>query len=226
MTKERLLVIEAHSDDSAISAAGYLEKNRDRFEYHFLCATISDIRMHHCGIVTRRERIEEYDSYVRHFDGTWHRTNNLPFDSDARLDLTPKCEIVAAFEKVLQAVEPKVLLLQGPSFHHDHTIVYEAAIAATRPTARFCPDEILIMENPTYVHSLGPSTDFKPTTYCALTEEDLERKLNCFRECFPSQIREDQNYLSAEGITAWARYRGIECRRQYAEAFQTYIRVV
>jgi LmbE family N-acetylglucosaminyl deacetylase len=223
---DRLLVIEAHSDDSAISASGYLEKHRGHYDYHFLVATISDMHMHHCGPVTRRQRLDEYQRYVGHFGGVWHQTDGFPFDADARLDLKPKYEIVAALEKVLQQVQPKVLILQGPSFHHDHTIVYEATIAATRPTARFCPDEILVMENPTYVHSIGPSTDFKPSSYCALSEEELRQKLETFRTCFPSQIREDKNYLSIEGITAWARYRGIECLRTYAEAFQTYILVI
>jgi LmbE family N-acetylglucosaminyl deacetylase len=150
----------------------------------------------------------------------------LPFDADAKLDTVPKALLVSAFESAISIVQPDVLICQGPSFHHDHTITYEAVIAATRPTARFCPKEIFIMENPTYVHSLGPSTDFKPTLYCSLSEEEMEQKIELFRRCFPSQIRDGENYLSPEGITAWARYRGIECRSRYAEAFQTYLRVV
>jgi hypothetical protein len=82
------------------------------------------------------------------------------------------------------------------------------------------------MENPTYVHSIGPATDFKPTTYSTLTDDQIDNKLDVFNRCFPSQIRDTGNCLSPEGIRAWARYRGIECRSKYAEAFQTYIRVV
>lgn len=224
--KKRLLIIEAHSDDSAISASGFLEKHRDLYEYHFIVTTMSDFHLHHSGVVSRERRLKEYEFYVRHFSGTWHRVDDLPYDCDARLDTRPKCELVAAYERVLAETRPDVLVLQGPSFHHDHTIVYEAAIAATRPTALFCPKEIYVMENPTYVHSLGPLTDFRPNLYCTLTEEEMKQKIECFKTCFPSQIREDKNYLSPEGISAWARYRGIECRSLYAEAFQTYIRVV
>lgn len=226
MAKKTLLVIEAHSDDSAISALGYFEKYRQQYDLHFALGTVSDIHMHHCGKVSRDERLTEYQNYVNYFGGTWHRDNDLPFDADARLDRLPKRDVVSAFEKIIANVRPDVLMVQGPSFHHDHTIVYEAVIAATRPTARHCPAEILIMENPTYVHSIGPSTDFRPTTYCALTDAEVKRKIELFRHFFPSQIRESGNYLSGEGIIAWARYRGIECRAQYAEAFQTYIRVI
>jgi LmbE family N-acetylglucosaminyl deacetylase len=224
--KKKLLVVEAHSDDSAISASGFLEKFREAYEMHFLLVTVSDIAMHHCGALSRSERLAEYANYVAHFGGCWQREGPLPIDADARLDTIPKRDIVAAIEAIITSVQPNVMIVQGPSFHHDHTIVYEATIAATRPTARHCPSEMYVMENPTYVHSIGPSTDFKPDFYVSLSEEQMMLKLDLFKKCFPSQVREGPNYLSPDGIRAWARYRGIECRRLYAEAFQTYQRVV
>lgn len=224
--KKRLLVIEAHSDDSAISALGFLEKFRDEYEYHFLLTTVSDMKLHHCGDISRDARMEEYANYMEHLGAKWWQVDGLPFDCDARLDTIPKANIVAAYEKVIEQVQPDVLLCQGPSFHHDHTIVYEATIAATRPTARFFPKHIYVMENPTYVHSLGPATDFQPNLYCILDEEQMENKLEQFSRLFPSQIRTDINYLSPEGIKAWARYRGIECRSLYAEAFSIYTQVI
>jgi LmbE family N-acetylglucosaminyl deacetylase len=223
---EDILIVEAHSDDSAISIAGFLEKNRHRYRYHFLLMALSDVRLHHAGQVTRAQRGTEYENYVNYFGGQWHRDEGLPLDADSTLDLLPKRQLVSHIERVISQVKPAILICQGPSFHHDHTLVYEATVAATRPTARFFPREMYIMENPTYVHSLGPQTDFKPDTYVSLTEAELKAKLNCFRECFPSQIRDSDNYLSEEGIRSWARYRGIEARCQYAEALQTFVRVI
>lgn len=223
---KRLLVVEAHSDDSAISASGFLEKFRAKYEMHFMLMTVSDISMHHCGTLTRGERLTEYENYVCHFDGQWHQGAEFPYDADARLDMLPKRNIVSSIESVITAVEPEVMIVQGPSFHHDHTIVYESTIAATRPTARHCPGEIYVMENPTYVHSLGPSTDFKPDLYVSLDEAQMTQKLELFARYFPSQVREGPNYLSADGIRAWSRYRGIEARCLYAEAFRTYHRFI
>jgi len=223
---KKLLVIEAHSDDSAISALGFLEKYRMEYEYHFALTSVSSLNLQHAGMVSRDVRLEEYAAYMEHLQATWHRSGGLPFDLESRLDTIPKREVVSAFEGVIAEVRPDVLICQGPSFHHDHTVTYEAAVAATRPTARFYPPEIYIMENPTYVHSLGPSTDFKATVYCTLTEEQMNRKLDIFRQCFTSQIREGKSYLSPEGIKAWARYRGIECRSDYAEAFRLFSRVI
>jgi LmbE family N-acetylglucosaminyl deacetylase len=223
---KNLLIIEAHSDDSAISVSGFLEKNRGRYRYHFLLVALSSVQLHHAGLVSREQRQGEYESYVKHFDGVWHREGGLPFDADGLLDKMGKKVLISAIENIITAVEPSVLICQGPSFHQDHTMVYEATIAATRPTARFLPNEIYIMENPTYVHSLGPQTDMKPDLYVTLTEDDMRKKLDCFRSCFPTQIRDSVNYLSEDGIRTWGRYRGIEARCMYAEALKTYIRII
>ena len=83
-----------------------------------------------------------------------------------------------------------------------------------------------IMENPTYAHSLGPHTDFRPDLYVNLSEEEIHHKVQCLSSWFPSQIREGRNCLSQEGIKSWARYRGIESQCLYAEALKTYRRVI
>ncbi len=223
---KKLLVIEAHSDDSCISISGFMRRFVNQYEYHFLVVAVSQVHLHHIGVVNRNERLNEYETYVKQFNGQWHRNHRLPFDGDSTLDRIPKRELVSAIEEVIDKVKPQTLVCQGPSFHHDHTLVYESVIAATRPTARFFPSEIYIMENPTYVHSLGPSTDFKPDFYCQLSHGELEDKLALFEKCFPSQIRGDKNVLSKEGIRTWARYRGIEAGCEFAEALSTYIRVI
>lgn len=223
----RLLVIESHSDDSAIGAYGLIRKLvRGGYQAHFAVVAVSDTRFLHCGVVTAQQRRDEYASYVRCVGGIWE-DEEFPIDAESCLDSIGKSRLVGKIETLISRVRPNILILQAPSFHHDHAITYEAAIAAMRPTVKWCPDEVLLMENPTYVHSLGPSTDFRPTTYCELNEEEMQEKIWCFEECFPTQARDRENCLSPEGIRAHARYRGLECRAaHYAEAFMTYMRRV
>lgn len=229
MAKERVLIIEPHSDDGVISIGGFLEKFRDRYEYHFCLITASDLNMHHAGLVTRQQRLDEYQAYVDFYNGTWFRgmeSKELPIDEESKLDVFPRRDLVRYCEQAIQSCEPHILMVPGPSFHHDHTAVYEATIAATRPTARTIPRELYVLENPTYVHEIDPTSSFIPDTYVDLSEELLKKKLQCFRESFPSQVRENDNYLSEEGIKSWARYRGLEARTRYAEAIHTYLRVI
>ena len=165
MKKKKLLVIEPHSDDGLIAVGGFLEKYRDKYDYYFLLAVCSAIPLNHNNHQTREERLNEFKNYVNYFQGHWLNSENtdiaLPLDMDAELDIYPK--------KLL--VKPEVVMCTGPSFHQDHTAVYEALIAATRPTALHYPDEFYVLENPTYVHSSGPMSKFVPDTYVALTEQ-------------------------------------------------------
>jgi LmbE family N-acetylglucosaminyl deacetylase len=228
-SKRRLLIIEPHSDDGVISAGGFMEKFRDLYEYHFLLVVASELPLHHNLTQTREQRLDEFARYVDYFSGVWHRNtfeeNSLPLDMDSLLDIYPRRQLVAHIEHVIGNVRPHVIMCTGSSFHHDHTAVYESVIAATRPTARHFPEEFYVLENPTYVHS-NPMTKFVPDTYVSLSEDELQKKLDCFTTCFPSQIRAGDNVLSVDGIRSWARYRGIEARTAYAEAFQTFSRII
>jgi LmbE family N-acetylglucosaminyl deacetylase len=180
---------------------------------------------HNESKITRVARIKEYDNYLFAIGAEKIEDNFFPIDHEGRLDTFGKFEIIKNIEKVIQKVKPDILLIQGPSFHQDHQIVYESCIAATRPTALHYPSQILVMENPTYVHKLYPQLELPINYFFKLTRNQVEKKLNIIRNCFPSQIRSDDNYLSLKGIETWARYRGIEARCEFAEGFHQYVRV-
>jgi LmbE family N-acetylglucosaminyl deacetylase len=228
--KKKLLLIEPHSDDGAISAGGFLEKYKESHNYFFLLIAASDLPLAHNKFLTRDDRLLEFENYVKYFDGIWIKPkvsdNSLPLDSDSMLDLFPRKSLVALIETAILEVKPDLLMVTGPSFHHDHTAVYESTIAALRPTSKFIPKEVYILENPTYVHSGNPLAKFLPDTFVELSEQEIQKKITNFVKFFPSQVRESENYLSPEGILSWARYRGIEARVKYAEAFTTFYKLL
>jgi len=224
MSKKVTLVIEPHSDDSLIAAGGYFLKYKDELDLHFCLIAASDLQLHH-GFVSRQTRIDEYERYVNVVGGKWIRPEvngeQLPLDKEARLDTVNRSFLVKFCENVIHSLRPELLMIMGPSFHHDHTIVYEAVIAATRPTFSYTPQTIYLMENPTYVHQPYPM-DFSPNLYVEMTEDLVQRKVAIFNKVFASQIRSKHNYLSDETLMRWARYRGLEARCDFAEAFRQY----
>lgn len=220
--KKKLLVIEPHSDDGMIAAGGLCRHLSVDYEISFCLVTASALNLS-MGFVTREQRMAEFEEYVTLYDGSWVRPDidgdSLPLDYESRLDRIPKARLVSFIEKSILAVKPDVLITTGPSFHHDHTAVYESVIAATRPTARFMPKLILISENPTYVHEGNVHLTSRPNFYFPLTEDIMSWKIDKFEDIFKSQIRPHENYLSSNGIKRWASYRGLEARCDYAEAF-------
>lgn len=218
--KQKILVIEPHSDDSFIAAGGFFIKNKDIYDFNFCLVVASDLKLHH-GMATKEQRINEYQEFVDYVGGKWERTE-LPLDKESQLDTVSRSYLVKLIEQQILNIRPDIVMTMGPSFHHDHTIVYEAVIAATRPTFNYVPKCVWVMENPTYVHRLHPTVAQDPNVYVELEEDVINEKEKAFNSIFVSQIRPDGNYLSNQGMRNWAKYRGIEARCEYAEAFYQY----
>src|ERR1700722_17936865 len=52
---------------------------------------------------------------------------------EARFLSIDRRELVGKIEAVLHAERPKRVYLPAPSYHQDHTVLFEAGVAATRP---------------------------------------------------------------------------------------------
>lgn len=222
---KKCLVIEAHSDDSCLGAAGFLQKLAETHELYFILSCVGSIDFVEQGSVSEDIREMEYRNYVANFGGCI-LDDLFPLRFESTLDMVPIRELVSGFDKAIQSIRPDLLIFQGSSFHQDHAVVHDAVRASLRPTFSFLPRQILVMENPTYVHTMGHEKIFLPNFYVSLSKEQLSRKLQIFRDYFPSQVRETGNCLSIDGITSWARYRGIEARTEFAEAFQMYSMII
>lgn len=115
---------------------------KSKYDMYFQLVTASSLKLHH-KYVSREERIYEYSQYVKSLGGklvnSKSRNNEfiLPIDKESRLDTISQGDLVSAIENAIYEIRPDELLIMGPSFHHDHTIVYEAVKAATRPTFKF-----------------------------------------------------------------------------------------
>jgi LmbE family N-acetylglucosaminyl deacetylase len=183
--KKKLLIIEPHSDDAMFAAGGYFLKLKqsNNYDFYFALVNASDITMNH-ATVTRDQRIAEYQNYVDYFGGTFLRPEideyQLPIDFDSKLDTFPIAKLIKFVETMINQVKPDVLMTMAPSFHQDHRVLYEAVIAAIRPTFHYSPSEILLMENPTYIHQLYPNM-YSINNYVRLDESLVDQKIELIK---------------------------------------------
>lgn len=225
--KKKCLIIETHSDDSCYSAGGFIRKYQSNYEFYSLMIACSSTFLYHKSKkVDIDTRMKEYEDYCRYLniDCLNHRALLSAIDADTKLDTVPLVTIVGMIERAISIVKPDLLIMQGNSVHQDHTATYKACLAALRPCCGFYPAEIWIMENPTHVHLDPTFRTLEPNVYVELSEEEINGKVALFESCFPSQIRTGDNYLGTNSIKDWARYRGIESRCAYAEAFYQFSR--
>lgn len=89
--------------------------------------------------------------------------------------------------------------------HQDHQTVAEEAFRA------FKFGTVLAWETP------WNNIEFSPTLFCTFTEDHLKRKLEA-TDVYKSQLH--RHYFSQDYLTAWAKTRGGQVGREYAEAFE------
>jgi LmbE family N-acetylglucosaminyl deacetylase len=213
--KKRVLVIAPHCDDEAFGMGGTILKLHEMGAEVYCCVVVcGDLRFEHSQTtITREQRVAEFNAVMK-FMGT--EGTVLPFTQETRMDQVSIADVVAAIERVQDDFQADSWYMIGPSFHQDHRVVFEAALAAARPTRLNCPREIYRYELPTY--SGNPREwQFIPHVY-----EDigpfLERKLRLC-ELYKSQIR-PHGMLSIDAIRRFAQARGFESRCDAAECFE------
>lgn len=117
--------------------------------------------------------------------------------------------IKGAFEQLKETLAPDVILTHHLNDRHqDHRLIAELTWNTYRSQL------ILEYEIPKYEGDLG-----HPNVFVPVDAADLDHKIRCLAECFPSQ--RDHAWFTEETFRALARLRGIECVAPggYAEAF-------
>ena len=222
MNYKNVLTFFAHPDDETLAAGGTIcklvregcrvsvaipntgvfSRRNDKSEIDLSNAL--DVLRVDCVNALSRLSIRSEDIYLGDF-------------SDNEIDKHSLLELIHWFEVVLEKVKPDAIFT-----HHryctniDHRYCHEAAVVATRAgidshVPLFCG------EVPSSTGYLRP-VQWEPNFYVALTEEDVERKINSM-QTFTGEARPDPHPRSPEVLRALAKVRGSESGYFFAEAF-------
>ena len=136
---------------------------------------------------------------------------------EARMLSLDRRELVARVEEILHAERPERVFIPSPSYHQDHTVMFEVGLSATRPLSR-----------EGYVASMVASYEYPGSAWRRDGREDhlsyyvdidsvLERKLAAVDHYNNSQ--KGRGVIDLEMVKSWARLRGMFAGLRYAEAF-------
>jgi len=125
---------------------------------------------------------------------------------------------------VIRAAQPDVIITHSPNdYMPDHTavskLVFDASFVASVPHYKTEVDAIAKVTPLYYMDTLA-GVNFIPTEYVDITDT-IDLKLQML-ECHISQMkwmRDHDNIDFAEFVRTCARFRGLQCGVQYAEAF-------
>lgn len=125
---------------------------------------------------------------------------------------------------VIRKVQPDVIITHGPTdYMPDHVavsrLVFDASFAASVPQYKTEISEKAKITPIYYMDTLA-GVNFQPTMYVDITDT-IDLKLEML-ECHESQLKwmRDHDHIDfAEFVKTCARFRGLQCSTQYAEAF-------
>lgn len=192
----RVVVLGAHPDDIEIGCGGTLLQLAERpgTTVHGLVLTGTGVRTD-----------EACSALPRFFSGATVevaglRDGRLPANWDA---------VKQAMEDTASRFSADLVLAPRPDdAHQDHRLVGRLATTVWRDAT------VLHYEIPKWDGDLSA-----PSVFVGLGRETARRKVALLNESFPSQKVHD--WWDDEVFLGLMRLRGMECRRQYAEAFHT-----
>ena len=217
-----ILVIVAHPDDEVLGCGATIAKHTakgDKVDVLIIgdgvTARYEEHELKNPEVIEKSTKVNQ-DAYTA---STVLDINSIQIIGKygCRFDKYPMIDIAKIIEKKIQTFQPEVIYTHSPyDVNNDHTVVFKAVLAATRPFPNHCVKKIFLMEvlSSTEWNFLGK---FRPNVYVDVNGV-IDKKVKAI-ECYKSEIRDFPNPRSGEAIITLAKKRGSEVGLYYAEAF-------
>lgn len=141
---------------------------------------------------------------------------------DQRLDTISLPEIISPLERIVRAVQPRIVYCQyGGDINRDHEILFKALLVATRPKERFI-EAIYAFDTASSTEWAYPRS-FIPDTWVDISST-LDAKLAAMA-CYESELEQYPHPRSLEGLRHKAEAYGNQCCLEAAEVFMTIRRI-
>lgn len=213
---KNILVIAPHPDDEVLGCGGIMKKYAEAGDQMYVLVISRGTSKLYSD-----ERIDNVRKEARNAHHILGVKETIFLDFPApELDTVSISEISKAIADVIKKFNIQIVFLpHRGDIHHDHTIVFNAGLVASRPVEQYSVKEIYCYETLSETEWAAPFGDdaFIPNHFVNVTSQ-FEVKLKAM-ECFKSQIRPFPNPRSLEAIEALAKFRGATVGFDRAEAF-------
>lgn len=212
----RVLVIAPHPDDEVLGCGGTIAKHTRASCYVYLCIVTKGYTPDWSEEFLRKrpEEIKESCEILG-----IKKTYFLDFPT-VKLDTVPQKELNGSITQVVNETKPGVVYVpHRGDVNKDHTLVFDAAMVATRPKPGSIITKVLSYETLSETEWGAPFRDnaFIPNVYVDISET-LEIKLKAI-SAYKSELKEYPHPRSLESILTLAKTRGSSIGVRAAEAF-------
>lgn len=210
---EKVVVIVPHGDDEAIGFAGAIQKHVQAGD--------------NVTVIFERSAAPNDSRSERQIECTKIAKDILKYQDIKHLHI-PELTIsdnplilFRALESALYELKPTIVYTTfwGDN-HQDHQITYECVSRLVRVWGGLKVKKFFVGEiaSSTDQSIKIPHNMFVPNHYIKLTAEEFKTKVNSLL-CYDGELMVEPHPRSAKGLETLARFRGMECDSEFAEAF-------
>ncbi|TWT45338.1 1D-myo-inositol 2-acetamido-2-deoxy-alpha-D-glucopyranoside deacetylase [Phycisphaerae bacterium RAS1] len=208
----RVLCLAAHPDDEVLGAGGTLLAHRAAGDETALLVATAAYEPNWSADSIRRKR-DECLAAAKLLGVSAVRFLDLP---TMHLNTLPAIELNQRVAEAVAELAPDVVYAPPlDDVNRDHTLLFEAALVATRPTGAPGPRALYSFEIPTTTR-FAPCSRWQANTYVDVAAF-IDAKLEAMA-CYQTELRDPPHPRSLESIRVFARERGAAVGLRYAEA--------
>lgn len=205
------LIIAPHADDEVLGCGGYISQNYGDDIHVVIVCDRKGLKLAN----TRSAKKIQKDYNVQYYFLNY---------CDEFLDTVPISDLIKQIESIYKIARSQVIFIPfSDDINTDHTIVNRACRVAFRKIQKHPPRQLSMYEVPSST-TQGIEV-FSPNIY---NELDLKNVIDKWKmlSLYESEVRKYPNPRSEEGIKSYAKFRGMECNKEYAEAYQLIYKVI
>ena len=214
--KKRVLVVAPHPDDETLGVGGTIAKYSAQGDEVFVLM----VSGHLPPIYSRKVYEETVSEACSAFSVLGIKNFEFLEIPATMIGNQPLHEVNARILKVVNDLNPHIVLCPYPDRHVDHRLVFDSVMVATRPVGVGKDINIVAAyETLSETHWNAPHIEpnFTPNWVVDISGH-IRTKLNAL-ECYKSQISEFPGPRSIEAIEALAKFRGTQAGFGYGEGF-------
>lgn len=218
----RTLIISPHCDDETIGCGGLmsdLASSGNKIKVLIVATHNNTFNYSVNRNVDNDERMKETSNALRVLSEDIEVEQLFGFE-DGRLDMYSKKDLISALDRCIRDFKPTTVLFPYASHHQDHQAVYQASIAALRPTVDTNFIKLKAAYEYPYITTSWNSTMRSDSKiYYPLSKINIEKKRLALNEYKSQLVRDSRDILDVSSILNLAKVRGTEIGYDYAEAF-------
>jgi len=208
-----VVVVSPHGDDEVLGFGAAIQKHvyrNDKVTVIFIKDAPQDNLRSQC----RLDNTKDAKSILRYHDIEYLNISDNTISSNPLV-------FYKSLEALLIKLNPSIVYCPfWNDIHQDHTITFEYVARIIRVWGDLKVTKFLVGEIPSSTDQSVKTHNniFTPNFYYKITSNELQTKINALN-CYKSEMRDYPHPRSSKGIEVLARYRGMECGTEYAEAY-------